>query len=188
MDISELKDGDQLFQRNVFNIRDINTYMSPVIYFGINFWNWIYDRPITPINHCATIYNENGVWIVLEAKITFVRTMLSDKIADENITALYVKRCLDPSLDTGRMYICGINLLGTKYDFVSIIKGFIRQLCNQKIDLETNPNKFKNKKVNCSESNGEQLQFGGLTFNNTKNLDPDDLWKDERLFYMGRLK
>lgn len=184
----DLKDGDQFFQRNNFNIRDYNTYMSPIIHFGINFWNYIKGRPITPINHCGTLYYEKGIWVVLEAKIKVIKTPLSEKIKNKDITAIYIKRYDLTQDQVYKMYSFGNDRIGTKYDFVSIFKQIFRQIFNQKIDLETNPNIYENKKVNCSELNSEQLNAAGIKFNNTKSVDPDDLWKDERSFVVGRIK
>lgn len=185
---SDLENGDQLFQRNRFNFRDINTYMSPIVFFGINFWAWILKRPTCPANHCGTLYCVDGVWYVFEAKLKFQKTLLSDKIANKDIIGLYVKRYNINLTQFYRMIDKSEELIGTPYDFISIIKQFFRQLFYLNVDLETNPRKFKNKKVNCSEANAEQLQYANIYFNNTKNISPADLWHDDRSFVVGRLK
>lgn len=185
---NDLQNGDQIFQRNLFNYRDINTYMSPIVFFGINFWAWILKRPTCPANHCGTLYNIGGAWFVYEAKLKFVKTRLSDKIANKDIVGLYVRRY---SLSVAQLYKMidkSEELIGTPYDFWSIVKQFFRQLFNLKVDLETNPRKYKNKKVNCSEANAEQLQEAGIAFNNTKSVSPADLWHDERSSVVGHLK
>jgi hypothetical protein len=184
----KLQNGDQLFQRNNFNILDSNTWMSPIVYFGINFWNWILKRPIVPANHCGTLYQELGVWYVYEAKIKFVKTPLTSKTENKDITKLTVKRYNLTEEQKEIMYKKALSLLGTDYDFWSIIKQFFRQLFNKKIDLETNPSKFKNKSVNCSEGNAEQLLEAGFWFNNTKSVSPAELWNDDRSFIVGVLK
>lgn len=185
---SDLQNGDQLFQRNTFNWRDTNTYMSPLVYFGINFWAWILNRPICPANHCGTIYRVDGEWFVSEAKLKFTKTPLRNKIANKDIVGLYVKRY---SLSMSQVYKMSDKskaLIDTPYDFLSIVKQFFRQLFCLNVDLETNPRKYKNKKVNCSEGNAEQLQEAGIAFSNTKSVSPADLWHDERSIVVGYLK
>ena len=185
---SDLENGDQVFQRNLFNWKDINTYMSPVIYFGINMWAWILKRPVCPANHCGTLYNIGGVWFVFEAKMKFQSTLLETKMQNTDIIGLYVKRYSLNSIQKYNMLQKAQELIGTLYDFWSIVKQIFRQLFDLKVDLETNPRKFKNKKVNCSEANAEQLECSGIRFNNTKNISPSDLWHDERSAVVGRIK
>ena len=189
MNLGDLKNGDQLFQRNVFNPKDINTYMSPIVYFGINFWPRINKTEITPANHCGTLYFINGEWFVFEAKLKFKKTSLLSKIDNKDITSIFIKR-YDTLTTFGisNMLIVAENLIGTNYDFWSILKQVCRKLFNNNVDLETNPNKFKNKNVNCSESNAMQLQVAGIGFWNTKSVGPDDLWLDKRNSLIGKLK
>ena len=189
MNLGDLKNGDQLFQRNVFNPKDINTYMSPIVYFGINFWPRINKTEITPANHCGTLYFVDGEWFVYEAKLKFKKTSLLSKIDNKDITSIFIKRydILTP-LGISNMLIVAKNLIGTNYDFWSILKQVCRKLFNNNVDLETNPNKFKNKNVNCSESNAMQLQVAGIGFWNTKSVGPDDLWLDKRSSLIGKLK
>ena len=215
--IGDLKNGDQLFQRNSFNLKDINTYMSPIVYFGINFWPRINKTEIIPANHCGTLYFVEGEWFVYEAKLKFKKTSLLSKIDNKDITSIFIKRydtltCLGVSnmllvaenliitaifikrydtltpLGVSNMLLVAENLIGTKYDFWSILKQVFRKLFNNNIDLETNPNKYKNKNVNCSESNAMQLQVAGIGFWNTKSVGPDDLWLDKRSNLIGNLK
>ena len=188
MKIQDLQNGDQLFQRNKFNICDLNTWMSPIIYFGLNLWNWILKRPVCPVNHCGTMYKVVGRWYVYEAKMTFRSTLLSKKLANKDITELYIKRYDLTELQQDKMFEKAVCLLGMKYDFWSILKQVARQLFNMHVDLETNPRKFKNKSLNCSEANAEQLQTTSHQFNNTKNVSPADLWFDTRSKLIGRLK
>lgn len=189
IDFINLKNGDQLFQRNNFNCKDINTYMSPIVFFGINFWPYLQGKEITPANHVGTLYFENGEWWVYEAKLIFTKTKLTDKISNKDIVGLYIKRyAFSYSFDTINMHSFAVELLGTGYDFISILKQFFRKLFNNKIDLETNPRKFKNKKVNCSEANAEQLERARIQFVNTKSISPAELWNDKRSYLVGRLK
>jgi hypothetical protein len=184
----DLKDGDQLFQRNNFNHKDINTWMSPIVYFGINMWNWILKRPVCPCNHCGTLYKVDGIWVVREAKQVFKETALVDKLINTDITDLYVKRYDLTAGQKELMRYSSLSLIGVKYDYWSIIKQFVRQLFDKHVDLETNPIKFENKRVNCSEANAIQLQYANIDFNNTKNISPYDLWFDERSTLIGKLK
>lgn len=185
---ADLENGDQIFQRNNFNPNDKNTWMSHVVYFGINLYPYLEGKELCPANHCGTLYFVDDEWYVYEAKLKFVKTRLSDKIANKDIVGLYVKRY---SLSLKQLYEMidkSEELIGTPYDFWSIIKQVFRQLFNLKVDLETNPRKYKNKKVNCSEANAEQLQEAGIAFNNTKSVSPADLWHDERSAVVGRIK
>lgn len=183
-------DGDIFFQRNKFNIKDNNTYLTPIIYFGINFWNRILNKSITPINHVGVLINENGIWYVYEAKSKgIVKTRLEDKINNKDITKIVVKR-YNGLGDKERFTIksiCYNSLNVIKYDYVSILLHFFRQLFNQKIDLNTNPNKFKNKRMNCSEFCSYVLNSVGVNFTNYKNIDPDDLYKDDRSIFVFEL-
>ncbi len=185
----DLRDGDQIFQNNKFSIKDINTYLSRVIYFGINFWNWIKKRPICPVHHCGTIFRENGQWYVYEAKSQgYVRTNLSDKFNNKNITLLLIKR-YDLKLNQVLiMHTKARFLLNTDYDFISLFKHFFTQLFDQKIDLEHRYYNHKIGDINCSEANGILLHEAGIEFRNPKSLDPEDLWKDSRSIIIGKLK
>lgn len=185
--VNDLENGDQVFQRNLFNWKDINTYMSPVIYFGINMWAWILKRPTCPANHVGTLYNIAGVWYVFEAKMKFQSTLLVTKLQNTDIVSLYVKRYSLNSIQKYNMLQKAHELIGTGYDYMSILKQIYRQLFDLKVDLETNPRKFKNKKVNCSESNAMQLECANIRFNNPKNISPFDLWFDDRSFVVGYL-
>lgn len=189
----KLKNGDVLYQKNKFNIKDINTYLSPIIYFGINFWNRVLNKPICPIHHCGMLFVENNIWYVYEAKSKgIVKTKLEDKLNNKDITKLIVKRySMLLKKDTERMKEISdeeyVNKV--KYDGWSIILQVFRQLFNQKIDLATNPNKFKNKKLNCCEYIGEMLKIGGILFDiNIKSLDNDDLFFDGRSHIIKILK
>lgn len=185
---SDLRNGDQIFQKNNWNVRDVNTYMSPMVYFGINFWPKINGTEITPANHCGTLYFIDGEWYVFEAKLKFTKTRLVDKIANKDITALYIKRYPINSYQALMMREFAEKMIGLPYDGWSIVKQVFRKLFNNNLDLETNPRIYKNKAVNCSEGNSMQLEVIRITFWNTKSVGPDDLWLDNRSTLIGRIK
>jgi hypothetical protein len=188
----QLRNGDILFQKNNFNIKDVNTYLSPIIYFGINFWNRILDKPLCPVHHCGVLFLEYSTWYVYEAKSKgIVKTKLEDKLTNKDITTLIVKRY--PNLTTQDGYVMKLYadsvVNKVKYDGWSIVLQFFKQLFNSKIDLATNPNKFKNKKMNCCEFVGEDCKRVGITFNrNIKSLDPNYLYFDDRSDFIMFLK
>lgn len=188
----KLKNGDVLFQRNKFNIKDVNTYLSPIVYFGINFWNDFLGKKKCPVHHCGMLFQEYGNWYVYEAKSKgIVKTKLEDKIENKDITTLIIKRYPEITTKSGydmKSYADSV-VNRVKYDGWSIVLQFFRQLFNKKIDFSTNPNKFKNKKMNCCEFIGETCKIGGVEFKiNIKSLDPYDLYFDENIDFVMILK
>lgn len=188
IDISQLRDGDVYFQKNSFDILDVNTYLSPIVFFGINFWNRINNEKICPANHCGIIVKIKGAYFVYEAKSEgIVCTPLNKKLKKKNIKSIYIKR-YDLTLKEQFLVIQKAkSCLGIKYDFASLFKQFFRQLFNNKIDLEK---KSEDKKIkyNCSEFCAAVYSILSITFNNIKSVDPEDLWKDSRSIIVGKLK
>lgn len=179
----KFKNGDIYFQKNTFNIFDINSYLSPIIYFGINFWRYMLHKPKCPVHHCGIIFKENNTWFIYESKSKGIeKNKLDDKFKNKSITTIKFKRYKLNNEQKKLIKIkCDEYVGNIKYDIGSIFLHFFRQLFNKKVDLSTNPNKYKNKKMNCCEFIGEVLFVSDIKFNtNIKSLDPVDLYFDCR--------
>jgi putative ATPase len=91
---------------------------------------------------------ENPSFEIIGALLSRSQVIVLKKLTNKDITTLIVKRYPNLTAQDGyvmKLYADSV-VNKVKYDGWSIVLQFFKQLFNSKIDLATNPNKFKNKK------------------------------------------
>lgn len=146
MDLSTIKTGDQIFIHFTFDINDMETYISDITRFSMNYQSIVKHKQLIKNQHCGIAYWWNGELYLKEQISSGTRKTLFTERFKGKEESFFIKRY--PGVEFDAEFIENFN---AKYNWPGIASQYVRQLTFNVVDFEANKTGIKH--LYCSQYN-----------------------------------